>query len=366
MEQGESSGSNPTPEIWAKLVPSVSRYSDVELRSDEMVVSSEVKRSSSEKHGWCKITRNSDMCSATMRNMSSSEILVDKTIVRSEDTVVIKCGSEIIPVPGPDEGNLSYTFEVILTKEHSKNHSQDILGSDPSLQRPKEEIAQLDSYASIKSPLFAVGGVESMVGVRGIGGLVMVGAMMKAPKMVVVLVISNRSRDCRKRARSPPVEERDDEESEPPCLQCSLGCDRAFCGAYWHAQTVNRSDSHPICHHETFKPILERTITRIPFSVHEKNRHEQDITDRCIRQVGRSLQDIISEWVTKFNNREIDRTSLPLHHAEMITAGTYTCKFYHQTHCKGKIAGMDMHAGHSTTMNNMLVKGIMYAVQPGA
>lgn len=94
--------------------------------------------------------------------------------------------------------------------------------------------------------------------------------------------------------------------------------------------------------------IAERTITRIPFWVHEKNRHEQDvwcyncsyfifnkyfycyglsgvtfqfagaditlsnlfyflfqITENCIRRMGRSLQDVITEWTTKLNNREI-------------------------------------------------------------
>lgn len=31
-----------------------------------------------------------------------------------------------------------------------------------------------------------------------------------------------------------------------------------------------------------------------------------------------------------------------------------------------KIAGMDTHVEHSTTMKNMLVKEIMFVVQPGA
>lgn len=43
-------------------------YSDVDLKLDEMVVCSEVKGSSSEKQEWCKITRNSDLCSAMMQN----------------------------------------------------------------------------------------------------------------------------------------------------------------------------------------------------------------------------------------------------------------------------------------------------------
>lgn len=34
-----------------------------------------------------------------------------------------------------------------------------------------------------------------------------------------------------------------------------LGCDRAFCAAYWHSQGVNGSNLHPLCSPETFKPV---------------------------------------------------------------------------------------------------------------
>uniref|UniRef100_A0A5B7C9H2 Putative E3 ubiquitin-protein ligase CHFR isoform X1 n=1 Tax=Davidia involucrata TaxID=16924 RepID=A0A5B7C9H2_DAVIN len=396
MEHGEGSGSKSSEEIWAKLVPSDSRYSDVELRSNEAVICSEVKSSSTDKHEWCKITRNLDLCSATMQNKSLNTILVDEAVVRTEDTAVVRCGSEIIPGP-LGEGYLSYRFKVMPTHEsckkqlqicldveHAKcsiclniwhdvvtvapclhnfcngcfsewlrrsqekhssvlcpqcravvqfvarNHflhniEEDILETDSSLKRSNEEVAVLDSYASIKSPF----------------------------------VINTGKKPCRKRTRSPPDEERGD--VELPCPQCGtefagfqcnqntihlqcqecggmmpsrtntsvpqhcLGCDRAFCGAYWHAQRVGGSDSHPVCGCETFKPIRERTITRIPYLAHEKNRHEQDITERCIRQMGRTLQDVISDWITKLNNREIDRTRMPLNHAEMITAGTHIC-----------------------------------------
>ncbi|KAH7519033.1 hypothetical protein JRO89_XSUnG0148600 [Xanthoceras sorbifolium] len=148
--------------------------------------------------------------------------------------------------------------------------------------------------------------------------------------------------------------------------QHCLGCDRAFCGAYWHAQTITRSDFHPMCSPETFKPISERTISRIPFLVHEMNRHEQDITERCIGQTGRTLQDVVADWIGKLNNREIDRTRMPLNHAEVITAGTHICNFYQQMQGIDKIAGMDIHVGHSITMKNMLVKEIMFVVQLGA
>lgn len=34
-----------------------------------------------------------------------------------------------------------------------------------------------------------------------------------------------------------------------------VGCDRSFCGAYWHAQRVTGSDSYHICSPDTFKPV---------------------------------------------------------------------------------------------------------------
>lgn len=49
-------------------VPSDSRYSEVELRLDEMVICSDVMFSSFDKQEWCKVTRNSDLCSATIQN----------------------------------------------------------------------------------------------------------------------------------------------------------------------------------------------------------------------------------------------------------------------------------------------------------
>ncbi|KAJ0097924.1 hypothetical protein Patl1_28159 [Pistacia atlantica] len=172
-----------------------------------------------------------------------------------------------------------------------------ILQADSSLRRSDEEIALLDSYTSIKSNL----------------------------------VIKSGKKLQRKRAHSPHEDENDS--IALPCPQCGtevsgfrcnpntvhlqchacggmmpsrtdinvpqhcVGCDRAFCGAYWHAQVVNRSDIHPMCSHDTFKPISERTLSRIPFVAHEMNQHEQDITERCIRQTGRTLQDVISDWI---------------------------------------------------------------------
>lgn len=39
-----------------------------------------------------------------------------------------------------------------------------------------------------------------------------------------------------------------------------LGCDRAFCGAYWHTQGFGGSDSHPVCSRETLKPVCATAL----------------------------------------------------------------------------------------------------------
>ncbi|KAB5561196.1 hypothetical protein DKX38_006153 [Salix brachista] len=590
MEFGEcSSGSNSSSnEVWAKLVPSDSRYSDVEIRSNEMVICSEITSSSLEKHDWCKITRNSDQSSAMMQNKSSNTILVDEATVQNEDDVVINCGSEIIPGPAR-QGYLSYRFKlmpresftrwlkVCIDAEHAKcsiclnvwhdvvtvapclhnfcngcfsewlrrsqerhasvlcpqcravvqfagrNHFlrnieeviylkfhsipwrtcdisvqaiyvPDVLQADSSLKRSDEEITLLDSYASIKSNLFLVVISNcwdiicmSLVCISSVPMVIQTGKKHRRKRPHPILDAENEVADfpcpqCgnsfnffynyllinhiifwntgtfgRKTVRSILKEEKYEPisgaqlmgfifyngvpytqllklgSSDNLCwvpskciyftyllrefrlslsigsimclivqlyqpgtefsgfhcnrntihLQCQacggmmpsridigvpqhcLGCDRVFCGAYWHAQGVSRSDSHSICNHDNFEPISERAVSRIPFLAHEKNRHEQDITERCIGQTGKTLQDVISDWIGKLSNREIDRTRMPLNHAEMITVGTHVCNSFRQKQLTGKIAGMAMPAGHSTITKTMRVKEIMCVVLLG-
>ncbi|KAK7291498.1 hypothetical protein RIF29_06692 [Crotalaria pallida] len=395
--EGECSGVKPSDdEIWAKLVPSDSRYSDVEIRSDEKVVCSEISGSSSDKHSWCKIVRNSDLCSATMENKSSNTMLVDGAEVHNAETVVIKDRSEIIP--GPDrEGFVSYRFDILSSPETSqkllqirvdvenakcsiclniwhdvvtvapclhnfcngcfsewlrrsqekrstvlcpqcrgvvqfvgKNHflrtiAEDMVRADSSLRRSDEEVALLDTYSSVRSNL----------------------------------VIGSGKKTRRKRAHTPVDDQSDGTDLQcPQCvnevggfrcnsntvhLQCQAcggmmpsrtgfsapqycsGCDRSFCGAYWRALGVPGSGSYPVCSQDTLKPISEHSISRIPLLAHEKNLHEQNITEICIRQMGRTLQDVVSEWIAKLNNKEIDITRLVLNHAEMINARTFVC-----------------------------------------
>ncbi|GKV49510.1 hypothetical protein SLEP1_g56259 [Rubroshorea leprosula] len=121
MDVGESSfaKSKSSSEIWAKLVCLDSRYEDVKISSNEVVINSETKGCSQEKHEWCKITRNSDQFSATMQNKSSNVILVNDIVVQSEDVFDIECGAVVIAGPNK-EGYLSYKFKVMCDQESSK------------------------------------------------------------------------------------------------------------------------------------------------------------------------------------------------------------------------------------------------------
>ncbi|KAL9264709.1 hypothetical protein AKJ16_DCAP15098, partial [Drosera capensis] len=295
-----AAASKPDDEVWAKLVPSDSNYPDIEIRSNYTLICSEITPASSDKHEWCQITRNSDLCSGTLKNKSSNVILVDGVTIQKDECAGIKCGSEIAP-GSFGEGCLSYKFTVmpVLEEPSAKNngcfsewlrrcqqkHSsvlcphcravvqfvgrnhflhgiqEDILRADFSLRRSTEDLATLDKCASIKSNL----------------------------------VVSSRTRG-RKRPQSMISESEistvpSDESSntEYPCRQCGteiggfccnqdtahlqcqacggmmpsrsdinmpqhcIGCDRAFCGAYWHDLGVSADDNYPLCNPDTFK-----------------------------------------------------------------------------------------------------------------
>ncbi|PIA28034.1 hypothetical protein AQUCO_07300010v1 [Aquilegia coerulea] len=399
LEPGECSGipviKQEQQQPWAKLVPLDSKHPVIEIRLNDMVICSETTFSSHNKHEWCKITKNPDLCSGKLQNLSSTTVIVDGICVEKEDTTIVKCGTNIIT--GPEkEGYLSYKFRLMAVPENSqklvkipidsehakcsiclhvwhdvvtagpcfhnfcngcfsewlkrsqketssvrcphcradvhfvgrnyflRSIEEGILACDLSLKRSDDELAVLDGCASIQSNL----------------------------------VIRNGNLSRRKRPYSPPNEETGRVELSCPqwsrsggfqCnqstshLQCHacggmmpartdisvpqhcLGCDRAFCWAYWREQGVFSSDSHPVCRHENIKPISEYNITRIPSLTHQSNRFEQDITKRSIQQMGKTLKNVVSDWILKLNNREIDRTRMPLNHAESITSASYLC-----------------------------------------
>ncbi|KAH0882812.1 hypothetical protein HID58_058908, partial [Brassica napus] len=93
-------------------VPLDTRFSDIEIRCGDMVICSEIKPYSSERHEWCRITKNLGQGSATLHNKSSDAILVDEALIPKDGAVDIMSGSEIVPSPG-GQGYLQYRFTVM-------------------------------------------------------------------------------------------------------------------------------------------------------------------------------------------------------------------------------------------------------------
>ncbi|KAK1263400.1 hypothetical protein QJS04_geneDACA022900 [Acorus gramineus] len=119
MEAGQSSRTKITGDdgdVWAKLVPSDSSYSEVEIRSHETGVCCEAASSSCEKSKWCKITRNPDLDSAIIINTSSGAIIIDEIAIEEEGSANIKSGSQIISGP-TREGYLRVYLDDILIFE---------------------------------------------------------------------------------------------------------------------------------------------------------------------------------------------------------------------------------------------------------
>ncbi|KAJ0976910.1 hypothetical protein J5N97_012384 [Dioscorea zingiberensis] len=399
MESGQCSGAKERDDPWAKLVPKNIGFQEVEIRSEDPVVCSVTSLSSSEKCAWCEISWDFDRGVATIRNISSTVITVDGTIVEEGEALGIESGSEI--VTGTElEGYLSYIFHITekpgsrnlkisLDVEHARcsiclniwhdvvtvspcfhnfcngcfsewlrrasfrpnivpkdivcpqcravvhsvgrNHflrniEQAILQTFSSLKRADEEIQLLDTYASIESNL--VLGIQKKPSRKRplpLSNDDINGVDLPCPQCGTELAGFQCSRNtvhlqchgCGGMMPSRP---------EIGIPQHCMGCDKAFCGAYWGAQGVDASEFDVICGHETFKPVVDHSILRIPDSAHQNNRYERDVTEKCIQHTGKTLQALISEWIMKFMNKEIDRSSLQLNHVDVISQRTHLCR----------------------------------------
>ncbi|KMZ70608.1 E3 ubiquitin-protein ligase CHFR, partial [Zostera marina] len=101
--------------VWAKLVPVDSRYSEIDMVMQETGVFSEITSSSPVKQNWCVISRKNlgeTIATVTVRNTSAGTILVDGSAVQREDTVDIHNGS-IIVAGSELKGYLHYTFKIL-------------------------------------------------------------------------------------------------------------------------------------------------------------------------------------------------------------------------------------------------------------
>ncbi|KAI4997447.1 hypothetical protein ZWY2020_052789 [Hordeum vulgare] len=77
--------------------------------------------------------------------------------------------------------------------------------------------------------------------------------------------------------------------------------------------------------------------------------HTYSITERCIQQSGKTLQAVISEWIAKFDNKELDRSRLQLSNVEAITSSTYLCN-----HCYNKFVDFLLYWFRVSTPRNLL------------
>uniref|UniRef100_A0ACD5X3L6 Uncharacterized protein n=1 Tax=Avena sativa TaxID=4498 RepID=A0ACD5X3L6_AVESA len=229
------------------------------------------------------------------------------------------------------------------------NIEEAILKAFSSLQRSDEEIALLESYASVKSNI----------------------------------VLGKQKNQSRKRPLPQPSDESND--AELPCPQCGtefsgfrcspgaahlqcngcggmmparpstsiqqkcLGCDGTFCGAYWYSQGLSSRHRGLICNPETFRMISQHHISRLPDTLHGGNPFEKDITERCIQQSGKTLQAVISEWIAKFDNKELDRSRLQLNNVDAITSRTHLCN-----HCYNKFIDFLLYWFRVSTPRNLL------------
>uniref|UniRef100_A0A0D3BRF4 Uncharacterized protein n=2 Tax=Brassica oleracea TaxID=3712 RepID=A0A0D3BRF4_BRAOL len=117
MGQTGSALFSPSPSLC--LIPLDTRFSDIEIRCGDMVICSEIKPYSSERHEWCRITKNLGQGSATLHNKSSDAILVDEALIPKDGAVDIMSGSEIVPSPG-GQGYLQYRFTISIDHDHAK------------------------------------------------------------------------------------------------------------------------------------------------------------------------------------------------------------------------------------------------------
>ncbi|CAN1286842.1 E3 ubiquitin-protein ligase CHFR [Linum perenne] len=87
--------------------------------------------------------------------------------------------------------------------------------------------------------------------------------------------------------------------------QC-IGCDRSFCGDYWHSQGFDGNTLRVPCRPGVLKRVCVFLLKTMFFPHFPKYCHFYTITDRCIRQMGRTIPDVISEFIGKLNNSEIE------------------------------------------------------------
>ncbi|KAK4756483.1 hypothetical protein SAY87_006610 [Trapa incisa] len=205
-----------------------------------------------------------------------------------------------------------------------RNIVENVLQADSSLKRGNDEIAQLDSYTSIRTNLIIRYGKKRRRPNLTFAGEESGNTGHPCPQCRTdyggfLCSLNTVHLQCHTCRRLMPYR------SGINVPQYCVGCEKAFCGPYWHSLGVTMIDNNPVCNSDSLKQVNERPISRIPHITHGMVHYEQEVTERCIRQMGRSLQDVISDWIGKFNRHEIDLTLLDLNHPETINATSNLC-----------------------------------------
>ena len=72
-------------------VPLDTRFSDIEIRCGDMVICSEIKPYSSERHEWCRITKNLGQGSATLHNKRFGLLMFSLFTLLLSDSFLVTC-----------------------------------------------------------------------------------------------------------------------------------------------------------------------------------------------------------------------------------------------------------------------------------
>lgn len=212
-----------------------------------------------------------------------------------------------------------------------QNIIEDMLKNNPSLKRSDEDIIQLNKDSIVQSNIMIIGNN----------------------------IASQKSTFS---SRSVSNDESSNEEIEPQCLQCQgsggrfhcdantahlqcqscwgwmplrtdidvpqkcVGCRKILCSAYWDSQNAIHPNSFYVpCIDDALLPMVGRFLPTIPERTHAGNHVEQDITKNYIRERGKTVHEIVHEWIIKLDTGEIDQPNLSAAPMQPITSATHLC-----------------------------------------
>ncbi|CAA6660608.1 unnamed protein product [Spirodela intermedia] len=379
MEAGECSAIGGEGDgIWAKLVPTDAQCSGIDITSGDMVIHSEVTCFSTRSKAGpiivdeaivgteetVNIKYGSEIVSGPHREghlvfhfketsfqkQDTKALMIPLDVEHAKCSICLNIWHDVVTVSPCLHNFCNGCFSEWLRRSEKKcrdvvcpqcratlqsvgrnyflrNIEEAILQTFPLLRTSNDELALLDNRASVRSNL-VLGAQKPSSRNRSSGfsseesfasGL----ACPQCGNLIGGFKCNRATAHLQCQACSGMMPSRPDVGVPQQCL----GCDRAFCGAYWRAQGSDPGGEYAICSPETFQPASRWAISRVPDTTHEYNRYEQDITEWCIRQMGKTVQATVLEWITNLTtgNRYLNRARLQLKHAEAVTSRTHLC-----------------------------------------